>query len=244
MAKRTNVIRVDDDVQYLAALKPVNDLRAKKKLVKAIIDRLHRETGPEEFKSAVADVLASSDPVEAASRLDNSKALQAARDPLRLVTVAIDRAQAGLEKELVAAKARYVDRIRPQYREVATQFATALIAFGQAQEAAIEFEMKFRADGLGDWPGYSEGPLFSQKIGHPHNEDAIFATFLIAAVSAAVVDIGIIPKDWVDAWGLLEQIRKFGVDELPEPKKLAVTQIRGRAGTCTTRTGLFRRQAY
>ena len=244
MAKQTNVTRVDDDPQYQAALKPLADLKVKQSAIKTIIDKLQRETSPEDFQSAVDAIVAGADPISSAGNLDNQKALASARNSLALVTHAVSRLQAIAEKELVAAQARYVDRIRPQYREVATQFATALIAFGQAQEAAIEFEMRCRADGLADWPGAVEGPLFAQKLDHPESPSDIFATFLTAACAAGVIDVAAIPPSWVDAWGLLKQIKKVGIDRLGDPERLALAQMRGRAGFATSRAGLMRRQVY
>ena len=244
MAKAQTPIRVDDDPQYQAALKPLADLKVKQSAIKTIIDKLQRETSPEDFQSAVSAIVGGADPIEAAANLDNQKALASARNSLALVTTAIARLQAAAEKELLAAQARYVDRVRPQYREVATQFATALIAFGRAQEAAIEFEMRCRADGLSAWPGSVEGPLFAQKLDDPKSPQDIFATFLTSFVACGVIDVAQVPAQWVSAWGLLAQIKKYGIDNLSDPERMTLTQMRGRAGFATSRAGLMRRQVY
>ena len=244
MAKQTNVIRVDEDVQYLAALKPVNDLRAKQTLVKAIIDRLQADIQPAAFRDAVDAIVSGVDPVLAAAALDNTRALTAARESLALITHAIARAQGIAEREQAAAQQRFVDRVRPQYREVATRFINALIQFGLAQQDMIEFDEQCIANGLPDFPGFVEGPKFAQRLDHPAAEVGFFATFLVSAVAAGIIDAGALPQQWAAAWPLLMQIKKFGVDGLPEPERTALVSMRGRAGSATSRGGLFRRAAY
>ena len=239
MAKPQTTIRVADDPQFQAALKPVADLKAKQREIKAIVDRLQRETSPEDFQSAIAAIVAGADPVGASAQLDDSKALAAARNSLTLLAHAIDRAQAAAEAQHTAAQARYIASARPRYLEITRRLANALLEIGDAQTAALEFSHQLLNAGA-EWPDV-EGPIGVFDLGDPRDEFSTFGKWLVAAVRAGALDADFVSKAWTTERSLLYALRRGG--ELTDGEAVGFAALRARVGAPTPRLGAWRKRA-
>ena len=240
MAKQTNTIPVSDDPAYVVAAQPAIDLREKMIAIKSIVARLSQDITTDEFKTAVDFVIAGNDPVLAAQQLDNSKALASAQASLRILTVAIDRAQKAAEAERVLAQKRYVQRVMPRHHEITARIASALAELGAAQLEALGFEQQTRADGLDGWPA-DHGPLGIFDLGDPHDQYSTFAKWFTAAARGGAIDAAIVPESWTTEWPRLRVLQNGA--EIRDGELLAVARLRHGVGIPSSRAGLWRKRA-
>ena len=227
---------VIDYPELIQARKQVAALLGKQVEIRAIIGHLQNDATSDAFNDAVQGIIEGKDPVAAAASLDNSRALEAARSSLTLVTHAIARAQSIEASAMTAARKAYEQRVLPRHRAISAKLAVALAAVGEAQREALAFEAQTRADGLPSWNGVY-GPVGLALIGDPVDGQSLFAAWFTAAVYSGAIDKDIVPADWTANWSLFNSLQRNAGKGLGEADSIKVRRLRTTVAAPTRRGG-------
>ena len=219
---------ISADPQLMALRQTVAALMLKKAELRQIVARLSLETTEQDFNTAIDSIVAGGDPVLASAQLDNSKALQAAVESLRLLEAAIARARTAAGAEEPHARDRYLDRVRPEYRATAQKFATALLQLADVQADFYALEKKFADQGLGTFPTAAAGPFGLKFLGNILDENSAAAAWLIAAIAHGVIQLGDVPAAISDGWHILDGLQEDGSLPAENPSR---AKLRGLPAT-------------
>ena len=210
---------IHEDPQLVALRQTVAALVTKQIDIKAIIARLSITTSEQDFNTAVNAVTNGIDPMTAAAALDNATALLVAENSYRLLEAAIARARTAAAAEERCARDRFVAMVRPEYVATAKKFATALLQLADVQASFYVLEKKLSDAGLGTFPVSEVGPFGLRALGDILDENSITASWLIAAVSHNVIELGSIPSGISDGWRILNGIQKDGTLSVENPQR-------------------------
>ena len=242
MAKNTKLNPIRSDEALRAAQSVVAQLRTKDAEIQAIVMRLETDTTAAEFSRAVDAVLDGGDPVAAAQALDNSRALDAAKQSRAVIQGAIQRAQAKADAEHAAARTRFVNAARPAYLDITRRFANQLVALGTMQAEFLAFRDELQSCGLSDWP-LTEGPFGFGPLGDPVDDGGLLARWLMAAIERGVIPESDVPTAWASEWGLLRDLAKYDPTTANIGTMTAFKKMPAEVSLPSARLGPVRRRA-
>ncbi|HMM74876.1 MAG TPA: hypothetical protein PJ986_04140 [Gammaproteobacteria bacterium] len=189
---KTEMSRVADHPDVVAAKARLADLRAKAATIRADIEATSQTANVSDHQAAVLAVFDGGEPQQAARDMPSRTQLEQLRRELSIVQDAIKLAEQALEQAHRLAHDAAVESMAPAVRDLFGRTAKVVAELAALQAEAIELDATMQAAGI-KWPRDERGPLGLAAIGDPSDDYSLLATYLALAAYAGVIDEKAVP---------------------------------------------------